>query len=152
LALPVGSIDDNKAQQIAHSGGLKVLIAEDNTINMALVKFILAKILPDALPIEAVNGVEAVNKYRVYMPDLVLMDMQMPEMDGLEATRTIRQMEQELDRRVPILALTANAMSGERENCLNAGMDDYLTKPLQQKLLTDMLKRHLITGTQHIKN
>lgn len=152
LALPVGSIDDNKEQQIAHSGGLKVLIAEDNTINMALVKFILAKILPDALPIEAVNGVEAVSKYRVYMPDLVLMDMQMPEMDGLEATRTIRQMEQELDRRVPILALTANAMSGERENCLNAGMDDYLTKPLQQKLLADMLKRHLTTGTQHIKN
>lgn len=123
--------------------GLNILIAEDNTINMALIKYLMSKILPDSHMIEAVDGVEAVRKYVKYLPDLVLMDMQMPHKDGLAATREIRLVESEINRKVPIIALTANAMAGERENCLRAGMDDYLTKPLQQKLLDDVIHRYI---------
>jgi len=126
--------------------GINILIAEDNTINMALIKYLMSKILPNSNMIEAEDGVEAVRKYVKYLPDLVLMDMQMPHKDGLAATREIRWVESELNRKVPIIALTANAMAGERENCLNAGMDDYLTKPLQLKLLEDLIHRYISAG------
>ncbi len=136
--------DENKEEDaIEWHGDLKVLIAEDNTINMALIKYLMHKILPDCTIIEALDGVEAVKRYCKYLPDLVLMDMQMPHKDGLAATREIRLIEEELGRKIPILALTANAMQGERENCIEAGMDDYLTKPIQQKLLMAMIYKYV---------
>lgn len=130
-------------ENVERGKGLNILIAEDNTINMALIKYLMSKILPNSNMIEALDGVEAVRKYVKYLPDLVLMDMQMPHKDGLAATREIRLVESEINRKVPIIALTANAMAGERENCLNAGMDDYLTKPLQQKLLEDLIHHYI---------
>ncbi|GBF38879.1 PAS domain S-box protein [Leptospira johnsonii] len=105
-----------------------VLIAEDNSVNMMLAKSIVKRILPKAKCIEAQTGREAVDKYRETDPDLIFMDIQMPEMNGYEATKAIRVLEKD-GHRVPIIAVTAGIVSGERERCLEAGMDDYISKP-----------------------
>ena len=87
----------------------------------------------------AVNGVQAVAAYRDGVFDLVLMDCQMPEMDGYQATSAIRQVESMLGRATPIVALTAHALDGSREECLAAGMNDQLSKPLTLAALTGKL-------------
>jgi CheY-like chemotaxis protein len=87
------------------------------------------------------NGAEALAKFEAERFDLVLMDVQMPEIDGLEATRRIRAREAVLDRgagatrRIPIIAMTAHALKGDRERCLEAGMDDYISKPIDREQL-----------------
>lgn len=86
------------------------------------------------------NGAEAVEKVLSGGFDLVLMDMQMPEVDGLEGTRRIRALDGDLAR-IPIVAMTANAMKGDRKICLDAGMDDYLTKPITRSELVGVLER-----------
>jgi CheY-like chemotaxis protein len=88
----------------------------------------------------AANGVEAVARVREAAWDVVLMDMQMPEMGGVEATRVIRAMEAD-GRRTPIIAMTANAMESDREACLEAGMDDFLSKPFDAGRLRGLLAR-----------
>ncbi|PJZ75716.1 PAS domain S-box protein [Leptospira neocaledonica] len=105
-----------------------VLIAEDNSVNMMLAKSIVKRILPKAKCVEAQTGREAVDKFREINPDLIFMDIQMPEMNGYEATKAIRVLEKD-GHRVPIIAVTAGIVSGERERCLEAGMDDYISKP-----------------------
>lgn len=105
-----------------------VLIAEDNSVNMMLAKSVVKRILPKAKCIEAQTGREAVDKYRETDPDLIFMDIQMPEMNGYEATKAIRVLEKD-GHRVPIIAVTAGIVSGERERCFEAGMDDYISKP-----------------------
>src|SRR5690606_10265125 len=100
--------------------GLKVLIAEDNEVNMFLSKSIDRQIAPDSEVTEAVNGEEAVQKYLEHQPDLILMDVQMPVLNGIEATKAIRSLQKHFH--VPILALTAGAMDEERNKCLAAGM------------------------------
>jgi len=105
-----------------------VLLVEDNTINQRLATFLLKKQGVDV--VIAVNGKEAVSAVAEENFALVLMDCQMPEMDGFEATRAIRQAEQGTGRHIPIVAMTANAMEGDRERCIAAGMDDYLSKPI----------------------
>lgn len=112
---------------------LQILLVEDNPINQKVAARILEK--AGHTVTVAGNGVEAVACVAVRMFDLVLMDISMPEMDGLEATGVIRQSEQGSDRHIPIVALTAHAMVGDRERCLNAGMDGYVTKPLQATVL-----------------
>ncbi len=108
---------------------LKILLAEDNVTNQKLAVAILEK---QGHTIKVVDdGKQAIGAYEREPFDVVLMDMQMPEVDGLEATSAIRSFEQSAGRRTPIIALTANAMIGDRERCLNAGMDDYLSKPLR---------------------
>ena len=89
----------------------------------------------------AVNGNVAVQKFLLKPFDVILMDIQMPEMDGFEATKTIRECERQSGRRVPILALTAHAITGYRELCLSAGMADYLTKPLRPSDLLSALNK-----------
>jgi CheY-like chemotaxis protein len=86
------------------------------------------------------DGIEAVEKFHSQKFDLVLMDVQMPEMGGIEATARIREMEAGL--RTPILALTAHAMSGDQQRCLNAGMDDYLAKPIHASTLIGLIKKY----------
>jgi PAS domain S-box-containing protein len=108
---------------------LRVLLAEDSTVNQRLATRILEK-QGHAVTV-AVNGREAVTALERGQFDLVLMDVQMPEMDGLEATVQIRAAEQGTGRHVPIIALTAHAMKGDRERCLAAGMDGYVAKPIQ---------------------
>lgn len=108
---------------------LKILLAEDNVINQRLVTDILEMRGHEVVIAE--NGRVALDLFRNCPFDLVLMDVQMPQMDGLEATRLIRQYEAEQNRSaVRIVALTAHALTGDRETCLDAGMDDYLTKPV----------------------
>ncbi|CAG5017344.1 Sensor histidine kinase RcsC [Dyadobacter sp. CECT 9275] len=120
----------------------KILIAEDQRINMILVKTMLDKILPGVKLTEATNGREAVEKFVAEGPDLVLMDIQMPEMNGYEATGEIRKLA--LGKTLPIIALTAGTVKGEREKCLEAGMDDYITKPVVKETLEKVLKTWLL--------
>ena len=86
------------------------------------------------------NGRLAVEAFEGEKPDLILMDISMPEMDGLSATRAIRNLEGSVEKdHCPIIALTANAMAGDRETCLNAGMDDYLAKPVNKTALLKLI-------------
>ena len=119
----------------------RVLVVEDNVVNSRI-----AVLLCDKLGLRAdvaVNGAEAVAALNLIPYDLVLMDCLMPEMDGWVATRAIRRREQRDGGHVPIIALTANALAGERERCLAAGMDDHLTKPMRADHLTTLLCRWL---------
>jgi len=118
---------------------LRILVAEDNAVNQVVAVTILKK--AGHFPVLAENGEEAVKKYLENEYDLVLMDVQMPGMDGMEATSVIRKHEQSSGRRVPIVALTAHAVKGYKEQCLNAGMDGYLTKPLRPVELQSVLQR-----------
>jgi signal transduction histidine kinase/DNA-binding response OmpR family regulator len=139
-------------ERVADSGGpiskpefaaiapLRVLLAEDNVVNQKLAARLLEKL---GQQVEVVaNGKEAVAAAGSGRFDLVLMDLQMPDMDGLEATRLIRAHERETGGHVHIVALTAHAMKGDRESCLDAGMDDYLSKPIHAGQLVDLVVKH----------
>ena len=119
---------------------VNILLAEDNLVNQRVAVAVMKKlgIKPDL----AVNGIEALKAIQDKAYDLILMDCQMPEMDGFQATREIRAWEPE-GNRVPIIAMTANAMQGDRERCLEAGMDDYLAKPVAILDLKTTLQRWL---------
>ncbi len=113
--------------------GVRVLLAEDNLVNQKITTRILEK---QGLEVATVvNGKEAVEKLHQEKYDIVLMDSQMPEMDGLEATRIIRDNERHTGRHIPIIALTARAMEDDRKRCLEAGMDGYVAKPIDRKKL-----------------
>jgi signal transduction histidine kinase/ligand-binding sensor domain-containing protein/DNA-binding response OmpR family regulator len=115
---------------------LRILIAEDNPVNQQLALIVLTKMGYD--PEIAENGREAVDKQRKGNFDIILMDVQMPEMDGMEATRSIRS---GLQIQPVIIAMTANAMQGDREECLHAGMDDYISKPFKPQEIAMMLEK-----------
>ncbi|HNQ92562.1 MAG TPA: ATP-binding protein, partial [Alphaproteobacteria bacterium] len=108
---------------------IKALIVEDHPINQMLVVKWLKKLGLKQID-SAMNGFESISLLRNNSYDFILMDCQMPELDGYETTSLIRDMEKQLNKRTPIIAMTANAMLGEREKCIAAGMDDYLSKPL----------------------
>ncbi len=119
----------------------RVLVAEDNPVNQ---KVALGMLKQFGLRVQTVgNGREAITALETMPFDLVLMDVQMPEMDGLAATREIRRLEAGTGRRIPIIAMTAGAMAEDRENCLTAGMDDYVTKPVLREKLAEVLARWL---------
>jgi two-component system, sensor histidine kinase and response regulator len=127
---------------IVRAGGtLRILLAEDNFVNRAVAAAILEKNGHSLA--HASNGTEAVEAAEREAFDLIFMDVQMPEIDGFEATRRIRTAEQGTDRHTPIVALTAHAMTGDRERCLAAGMDDYLSKPLKKEALYLLLEQIL---------
>ena len=106
----------------------RVLVAEDNDVNQRIARLQMRRIGID--PIVASNGREAIEAFQESRPDIILMDCQMPGVDGFEATRAIRRLERGSGTRVPIVAMTANAVHGDQETCLAAGMDDYLAKPV----------------------
>ncbi|WP_334133570.1 PAS domain S-box protein [Tepidimonas sp.] len=129
--------DESAPQQ---AGELTVLLAEDNPVNQRVAMAMLGKLGHRVLV--AGSGREAVQRWRDQVVDVVLMDCQMPEMDGFAATAEIRRLEAELGRdRVPIIAMTANALEGDRQTCLAAGMDDYLSKPVTRERLEAVLRR-----------
>ncbi len=117
------------------------LIAEDNDLNRMLVSTMIKRYFSETEFLEAENGRKAVKLAMENSPDLVLMDIQMPEMDGVEATKEIRKMELTSNRHVPIVALTAGMINNEREKCFVAGMDDFLTKPIVEKQLIYILEK-----------
>jgi len=121
----------------AHLPELKVLLAEDNLINQEIALEVLQSMDVDVTL--AVNGADAVEKWESGSFDLILMDIQMPIMDGLTAARRIRESDAPRSKNVPIIAMTANAMSGDREKSLEAGMNDHITKPLDIKELRSAL-------------
>jgi len=124
-------------------GGRRILLVEDNPVNQRVAQRLLHKLAAEV--IVANNGEEALARLAEARFDMVLMDCQMPVMDGFTATRRIRELEQRTGSRdrVPIIALTANVMSEDRENCVAAGMDAHLGKPIEPKQLIDTLKRFL---------
>jgi CheY-like chemotaxis protein len=117
---------------------LRILVAEDNAVNRLLVTALLGK--RGYTIVTVVNGREAVAAVREDVFDIVLMDVQMPEMDGLEATAAIRKLEAVSGAHVPIVALTAHAMKGDREICVAAGMDEYLSKPINPAQLFALIE------------
>jgi len=120
---------------------LKVLLAEDNVVNQRLVVRLLEK--RGHRVAVAANGLEALAALKKETFDLVLMDVQMPDMDGMEATAAIREEEKSGGEHQMIIALTAHAMKGDREKCLSAGMDGYLTKPIRPQELDEVLEECL---------
>jgi CheY-like chemotaxis protein len=141
-------------EDMKHS--VHILLAEDNPVNQKLAKLMLTKA---GYQVEVTgNGKEAVKKYTASPEDfdLILMDIQMPEMDGMQATEEIRKWEsqkkngdkfkiQNSKLRIPIVAMTAHAMQGDREKCLDAGMDDYMTKPIKRELVFETLHKWVLS-------
>ena len=140
-AMSAVAVEFQAALKAAGRDRVHLLLVEDNAANMRVTRALLEILGCDVTP--ATNGMEAVEAYRNNAFDLVLMDCQMPEMDGYEATRTIRQLESVQGRSTPIVALTAHAMAGSREASLAAGMNDQLTKPLTMAALTAKLTEWL---------
>ncbi len=125
---------------------LNILVAEDVQMNMILIKTLLNSFIPNANIIEARNGIQAVELFISYSPDLIIMDVQMPEMDGLEATREIRKVELHSGKHTPVIALTAAASEEDEEKCREAGMDNFLTKPIEQSKLNELINHYLSKG------
>ncbi len=121
-----------------------VLIAEDNRMNMMLVKELISQVFPHCIIYEASDGQQAVNGFIEHTPDLVLMDINMPEKDGYHASMDIRQQEKAPLHKVPIVAITARSQAGEKERCLEAGMNDYLPKPIDEKEFKEVIMMHVM--------
>ena len=123
-------------------GDLDILIAEDNEVN----KLVYTQILNETdFTFEIVsNGVEAIELYKVRKPGVIVMDVSMPELNGLDATKAIREIEAQDGGHIPIIGVTAHAMSGDMEKCFDAGMDDYLAKPISPVRFTDKIETWLL--------
>jgi PAS domain S-box-containing protein len=121
---------NNKMSTSKRYSDLKILIAEDNKINMFLVKTLIKNLFDKCTIIEATNGYEAVQKVQMAIPDIVLMDIQMPILNGYDASLEIRKLYE--FNHIPIIALTAGVLSGEKERCLEHGMSDYISKPINR--------------------
>jgi CheY-like chemotaxis protein len=121
---------------------VRILVAEDNPVNQMVAQAMINKLGYQADIVA--NGLETINALRMIPYDLVLMDCRMPEMDGFEATRLIRKEESKvLDHDIPIIAMTASAMSGDKEICLHAGMNDFISKPVRKETLEQMISAWL---------
>jgi two-component system sensor histidine kinase/response regulator len=131
-----------------HKQRVRILLAEDNIVNQKVVLGIVEKKLGYHADM-VINGKEAIEHLEKKDYDLVLMDCQMPEMDGYEATRKIRDESSSVrNHKIPVIAMTANAMKGDREKCLEAGMDDYISKPVSIDKLADTIERYLHNGNR----
>jgi PAS domain S-box-containing protein len=140
ISAPRAKIRASTARGRAHNvkRSLRVLVAEDNPVNQELVVQLLTR--RGHTVVVAENGRHAIASLKRHPFDLVLMDVQMPEMGGLEATQAIREREKSTGRHIPILAMTADAMQGDRERCMAAGMDGYVAKPIEPKAFVDTIE------------
>lgn len=133
----LSKINKTTSKTILNETQLKILIVEDNKVNMFLAKTLVKRILPNCTILEATDGEEAIEQFKKEKLDIILMDVQMPVMNGYEATAEIRKISQ--TNTIPIIALTAGIMLGEKEKCLEAGMNDYISKPIIQKELEEII-------------
>ncbi|HEX3024401.1 MAG TPA: response regulator, partial [Chitinophagaceae bacterium] len=131
-------------KQPSHLKEYKVLVVDDNMFNILLIKTIITQILPNAQISEASNGNEAVELYRSVQPDIIFMDIQMPEMNGYDAAKIIRSIEKL--NRIPIIALTAGTLKDEKERCLEAGMNDYVSKPFVSSTIVSAIDKWLVSN------
>jgi CheY-like chemotaxis protein len=139
---------ESSAESLAPQAGLcRVLVVEDNAVNRKLAQRILEK--RGFQVTLAVDGKQALLAAETDTFDLILMDIQMPEMDGFEATAAIRKREQLAQKHTPIIALTAHAMKEDRERCLSAGMDAYVTKPIRPDELFRTIHELLTVPSTH---
>jgi signal transduction histidine kinase/CheY-like chemotaxis protein len=139
-------VQETELEVAAYLNGRTILIAEDNAINMMVVEKILLNLAPGIIIKKALNGEEAVKAYLEVNPDLILMDVNMPVMDGLRASITIREQEAlKGGEKIPIIALTAGTMREDKERCLEAGMDAMIGKPFKIEELRDTMIRLLET-------
>jgi CheY-like chemotaxis protein len=145
---PEASVEVARSRKTGSFSSLRILLAEDNPVNRNVTAGMLQRLGHDLEVVE--NGGEAIEKAANEAFDLVLMDCQMPEVDGYEATRAIRETRKKGE--LPIIALTAHAMDGDRERCLIAGMDDYLSKPFTLDQLEGTLKKWLKTNGRRIRS
>ncbi len=136
-------VKKNLSVDFAKQYPLNILIAEDNLTNQKLADRVLSKL--GYVTEKVLNGREAVDAQQLHHFDIILMDIQMPEIDGLDATRTIRL---QTGPRPVIIAMTANAMQGDREMCIQAGMDDYISKPIKLEELLKLLEKWAVKTTQ----
>jgi CheY-like chemotaxis protein len=141
---PLAPRNDSGTLDEAPTSPLSILVAEDNDVSRLLVGRFLAE--QGHTVTEARTGLEAVTRYEEGRFDLILMDIQMPDMDGFEATAEIRERESATGEHIPIIALTAHAIKGDRERCLEAGMDDYLSKPIEPCELRAVIRRASVQG------
>ncbi|MGB7285606.1 MAG: response regulator [Salaquimonas sp.] len=135
----------SSALAVGREGNLDILICEDNEINQIVFKQIL-----ESMPYNykvASNGKQGLVIYKRLHPKLILMDVSMPEMNGLEATREIRKIEQGSGERISIIGVTAHAIKGDMERCMEAGMDDYLSKPVSPDKLIEKIDRWMAIQT-----
>ncbi|UCS91867.1 PAS domain S-box protein [Echinicola marina] len=144
--LAINRKESNKRQEIKREqeasvlpNGVKVMLVEDNTINMLLAKTVMENISPGIKVLEASNGKEALEICATELPDIIFMDVQMPEMNGYEATAAIR--EKYPQQHILIIALTAGNIKGEKEKCLKAGMNDFIAKPFVEVDLIKLLEK-----------
>jgi len=137
---------DAKTNQCVARSALNILLAEDNVVNQKLVTAVLQKAGYNVRVVG--DGAEAVEVVKRGGIDLVLMDVQMPKMDGLQAVASIRRHEKNTASHIPVIAMTAHAMAGDKEKCLNAGMDNYISKPINAKQLLEMIDQMLICNNQ----
>ncbi|MEE9389996.1 MAG: response regulator, partial [Candidatus Aminicenantaceae bacterium] len=128
----------------------RILLAEDNVINQKVAVHILER--SGHKVSVANNGQEALRTLNKDRIDLILMDVQMPEMDGFETTVSIREKEKKTGFHIPIIAMTAHAMKGDRERCIEAGMDDYIAKPIKTEELTEKINHVMSKMKKHQKN
>jgi TMAO reductase system sensor TorS len=132
--------EERSSARMPASVPLRILLAEDNVVNQRVALRILEK--EGHLVSVAGNGQQALAEFQQNEFDLILMDVQMPEMDGFEATAAIRESERTTSTHIPIIAMTAHALKGDQEQCLAAGMDDYLSKPIHARELVEIVQKH----------
>jgi CheY-like chemotaxis protein len=135
------TIEDLQHEVVKGRTGRTILVAEDNEVNQIVVEQILADTGHAYTIVE--NGRLAVEQFKALSPDLILMDVSMPQMNGLEATQAIRELEKATGGHVPIVGLTAHALKGDREMCIEAGMDDYVPKPISVSKLNETILTHM---------
>lgn len=133
------AIPYEKKETLNNFAGKKIMIVEDDPINMKLAKAALLRFSKKMIILKAKNGKEAQQLFQEHRPNLVFMDIVMPEMDGYQATHLIRQ----IDEQTPIIAMTAKALKEDKEISLNSGMNDYITKPFSLEQLKEMLEKYL---------
>jgi len=141
--LTISTIDENK--MILETNPIfqnsKIMLVEDNKVNMLLLKTIIKKAIPKASIFEIPNGIEAVEQFESIQPDIIFMDIQMPEMNGYEATKKIRK--NKFGKKIPIIAITAGTEKDEKNKCIEAGMDDFISKPIVKGSIEEILVKWL---------